>query len=146
MDRQILWGSADLWPVSGRQPHFKIVEAVTYVRQRFAAPTLRLSDAARHAQLSPTHLARLLKTTTGLTFLQHLRRARIDHAEHLLLTTLLSIKEVAARCGYAASGSFSRDFRRVHTCTPTEWRTRERCAHELHTPDTNCEAIGRTAS
>ena len=146
MDRQDFWRSADLWPVGGGQPHFKIVEALSYLRQRFEVPALRLSDAARHAQLSPTHLARLLKSTTGMTFLQHLRRTRIEHAEQLLLTTLLSIKEVAGRCGYAASGSFARDFRRVHGCAPTEWRARKRSPQELHARDTNCEAIARTAS
>ena len=146
MDRQEIWRSADSWLVGGGQPHFKIVEALTHLRQRFDEPTFHLSDAARHAQLSPTHLARLLKAATGMTFLQHLRRARIDHAEQLLLTTLLSIKEIAGRSGYTASGSFTRDFRRVHACTPTEWRARTRSAQEVLTRDTNCEAIPRTAS
>ena len=106
--------------------HFKIVEVLTYLGQHFTDPAFRLPSAARHADLSPTHLARLLKTSTGLTFLQHLRRLRVDHAERLLETTMLSIKEIAGRCGYSGSGGFGRDFRRVHHCTPSAWRALHR--------------------
>ncbi len=111
----------------GRGPdHFKIVEVLTYLEQRFSDPAIRLSSAARHVALSPAYLARLLKAATGLTFRQHLRRFRVQNAERLLLTTMLSIKEVAGQCGYSASGSFARDFRRVHRCTPSAWRARHR--------------------
>jgi AraC-like DNA-binding protein len=106
--------------------HFKIVEVLTHLGQHFSDPAIRLPSVARHAGLSPTHLARLLKASTGLTFLQQLRRLRVDHAEHLLQTTMLSIKEIAGRCGYSASGAFDRDFRRVHHCTPSAWRAGHR--------------------
>jgi AraC-like DNA-binding protein len=42
-------------------------------------------------------------------------------AERLLLT-MSSIKETAYACGYSSTGSFGRDFRRVHGCPPSEWR------------------------
>ena len=106
--------------------HFKIIEVLTYLGQHFADPAIRLSPVARHVALSPTHLARLLKASTGLTFLQHLRRLRVDHAEHLLQTTMLNIKEIAGRSGYNTSGGFDRDFRRVHHCTPSAWRALHR--------------------
>jgi AraC-like DNA-binding protein len=112
--------------VGGGLDHFKVAEVLTYLEQRFADPAIRLASAARHAALSPAYLARLLKTSTGLTFLQHLRRLRVQHAERLLLTTMMSIKEIASQCGYNASGSFDRDFRRVHGCTPSAWRARHR--------------------
>lgn len=134
-----------MWAAGGA-PHFKAVEALTFLQQRFAEPAIRLSVVARHTALSPTHLARLLKSSTGLTFLQHLRRLRVRHAEELLATTMLSIKEVAAACGYPRSGSFTRDFRRVHGCTPSAWRSRRRVPQELHARVTDCEAIARTES
>jgi AraC family transcriptional regulator len=112
--------------VGGGLVRFRIADVLTYLEQGFADPAIRLSSAARHAALSPAYLARLLKTSTGLTFLQHLRRFRVQHAEGLLLTTLLSIKEIAAQCGYNASGSFDRDFRRVHRVPPGVWRAEHR--------------------
>jgi transcriptional regulator GlxA family with amidase domain len=114
-------GAAD-----GGPAHFKVAHVLTYLEQRFPDPAIRLSSAARHAELSPAHLARLLKASTGLTFLHHLRRFRVRHAERLLLTTMLSIKEIAGQCGYSASGSFDRDFRRMHRCAPSVWRAEHR--------------------
>jgi AraC-like DNA-binding protein len=105
---------------------FGIADVLTFLEQRFADPGIRLSSAARRAALSPAYLARLLKASTGLTFLQHLRRFRVRHADQLLLTTRLSIKEIAARCGYNGPGSFDRDFRRVHGCAPSVWRAEHR--------------------
>ncbi len=72
--------------------------------------------------MTPPHLDRLLKEHTGLTYLRQLRRIRTRHAERLLLTTVSSVKETAYACGYTSIGSFGRDFRRVHGCSPTEWR------------------------
>jgi AraC-like DNA-binding protein len=108
------------------QAQLKIAGVLTYLERQFADPGMRLSSAARHAVLSPAYLARLLKASTGLTFLQHLRRLRVRHAERLLLTTMLSIKEIAHQCGYNATGSFDRDFRRAHQCAPSAWRARRR--------------------
>jgi AraC-like DNA-binding protein len=41
--------------------------------------------------------------------------------EHLSLP-LLSVKEIAGAVGYGFTSSFDREFKRVHGCTPTEWR------------------------
>lgn len=103
-------------------PPFRIADALAQLEQRFTNPSIQLSSVASEVALSPTYLARLLKASTGLTFLQHLRRYRVTHAERLLLMTMMSIKEIAAECGYNSSGSFGRDFRRVHRCTPGRWR------------------------
>ena len=102
--------------------NFRVARVVRYLEDTFADPTIRLGSAAQHADVTPPHMDRLLKEHTGLTFLQQLRRIRTRHAERLLLTTVSSIKEMAYACGYTSPGSFSRDFRRVHGCSPSEWR------------------------
>lgn len=107
-------------------PPFRIADALAQLEQQFTNPSLQLSSIASDVELSPAYLARLLKASTGLTFLQHLRRHRVKHAERLLLTTMMSIKEIGAECGYNSSGSFGRDFRRVHRCTPGTWRGNHR--------------------
>jgi transcriptional regulator GlxA family with amidase domain len=110
-----------------RQPatSFRVVRVLRFLEQHFADPTLHLTSAARHVDVTPSHLDRLLKGHTGLTFLQQLRRIRMQHAERLLLTTAMSIKETAFACGYASAGSFDRDFRRTHTSPPRAWRERQ---------------------
>ena len=102
--------------------NFRVARVVTYLEDHFADQKIRLASAARHVDVTPPHLVRLLKEQTGLTFLQHLRRIRVRHAERLLQTTASSIKETAYACGYTSPGSFGRDFRRIHGCSPGRWR------------------------
>jgi AraC-like DNA-binding protein len=102
--------------------NFRVVGALSYLEQRFADRTIHLATAAQHVAVTPSHLDRLLKEHTGLTFLQHLRRIRMRHAERLLVTTTASIKETAYASGYACTGSFHRDFMRTHGSTPRAWR------------------------
>jgi two-component system response regulator YesN len=102
--------------------NFRVVRALSYLEERFADRTVDLATAARHAAVTPSHLDRLLKEHTGLTFLQHLRRIRMQHAERLLVTTTASVKETAYASGYACPGSFHRDFMRTHGSTPRAWR------------------------
>jgi AraC-like DNA-binding protein len=102
--------------------NFRVARVVRYLEDTFADPTIRLATAAQHVDVTPPHLDHLLKQHTGLTFLHQLRRIRLRHAERMLLTKVSSIKETAYACGYTSTGSFGRDFRRVHGCSPSEWR------------------------
>ena len=109
-------------PGSGGTSNFRVARALRYLEEAFVDRSIHLSSAARHVDVTPSHLDRLLKEHTGLTFLQQLRRIRMRHAERLLLTTTSSIKETAYASGYACTGSFHRDFRRTHGCAPRVWR------------------------
>jgi hypothetical protein len=51
-----------------------------------------------------------------------LLRLRMQHAKNLLLDSPLSIKEVAARCGYARQHEFTRAFRQHFGRAPSQWR------------------------
>jgi AraC-like DNA-binding protein len=102
--------------------NFRVARVLSYLEDVYADQRIRLASAARHVDVTPSHLDRLLKEHTGLTFLQQLRRIRMRHAERLLLTTTLSIKETAFASGYTCTGSFHRDFRRMHGCAPRAWR------------------------
>lgn len=104
-------------------PNFRVARVLSYLEEQFADVTISLASAAHHVDVTPPHLDRLLRGHTGLTFLQHLRRIRMRHAERLLLTTTSSIKETAYACGYAGISSFGRDFKRTHGCAATVWRS-----------------------
>ena len=108
--------------------NFRVTRVLSYLEQQFADATLCLASAAHHVDVTPSHLDRMLKKHTGLTFLQHLRGIRMRHAERLLLTTTSSIKETAYACGYAGTGSFGRDFKRTHGCAARVWRAMGRLA------------------
>ena len=85
-------------------------------------PTICLTRVAADVGLSKWHVSRLIHTVTGFTFRDLVHGARVYAALDLLVRSALSIKEVAARVGYRATGELDRQFvRRLHM-TPTVFR------------------------
>jgi AraC-like DNA-binding protein len=83
---------------------------------------LSLSELAKLANLSVSHLSRLFRTETTLSPWEYLIRLRMVRARELLATTLLSVKEVMAAAGYDSKSHFSRHFRRAFGVSPSEYR------------------------
>jgi AraC-like DNA-binding protein len=84
--------------------------------------TLALADLAAAAAVSPKHLCRLFAGTLGATPMQAVRWLRLEWSVALLTRSNLSVKQVAARCGFANPYHFSRTFARVYGCPPSEVR------------------------
>jgi AraC-like DNA-binding protein len=83
---------------------------------------LALTDLAAAAAVSPKHLCRLFGHALGITPMQAVRGLRLEWSMALLLRSNLSVKQVAARCGFASPYHFSRSFARVYGCPPSEVR------------------------
>jgi AraC family transcriptional regulator len=81
-----------------------------------------LGELAQACGLSRSHFARAFKTTTGVTPMQWLVGQRIDRAKHLLLNSVLSIEEIAHRCGFADQSHFTRAFLKAIGNAPGAWR------------------------
>ncbi len=96
--------------------------ALECVEQFFPDPSFSLSRLSGRLQVSPFHLSRLIKRETGSGFREHLRQARMVFARRELRNGILSVKEIAANAGYNSTTCFDREFKRMHRCSPTEWR------------------------
>jgi len=90
------------------------------------ARNVSLSELAEVAQLSPFHFARMFKRSLGVAPHAYHRRLRIDKARALLLSTDLSVGDVAAAVGYKRPQAFSRVFRQVTGQAPATWRRTRR--------------------
>ncbi|HLL90969.1 MAG TPA: helix-turn-helix domain-containing protein [Tepidisphaeraceae bacterium] len=88
------------------------------MRDRIGDP-LDVSVLARAVGVSRVHLTRLYLKHRGTTPAAHLRQLRVARAGDLLSTTTLSVKEVAAVCGFATPEHFARVFRAATGRTPT---------------------------
>ena len=73
-------------------------------------------------QVSPVYLSRVVKGVTGLTVIQHVNQLLMSSAECLLLTTTMSVKEIAAQLLFADQATFSKFFKRLKGKSPTEYR------------------------
>ena len=117
----------------GRQEQEKTEEAgsaslmtrsvLEYIRLH-AAESLRLSDVADQFHINANYLSLLIKRQTGVTFHDHLLRAKMDIAHTLLADPRVRVSEVASAVGYSNYISFYNTFKRMEHMTPTEYRNR----------------------
>lgn len=113
-------GPEDAAPVG----HTLVLERVNrYVHAHLNRP-LGLREVARAVGLSPSRLGALFRRQMGISPARYLRRVRVNIAARLLHETTLSVREVAARTGFASLPAFSRTFRQVLGEAPTAYRHR----------------------
>lgn len=98
------------------------LRAVLEQIERQPDETMTRASLARRAGLSPTRFHYVFKAATGLAPMAYLRQARLRLAEEHLLTGALTVKVIAARCGFASAIYFCRLFRRRHGVTPLAYR------------------------
>ncbi len=92
-----------------------------YIRLHAAEP-LRLSDMAGLFHINTNYLSLLIKRETGVTFHEHVLRAKMDIAHTMLSDPRIRVAEVAHAVGYSNYISFYNTFKRLEHMTPTEYR------------------------
>lgn len=71
---------------------------------------IALGDLARVVHLSPFHFARCFKGSTGLAPHMYVLARRIDRAKSLVMTTPMSVQDIAHSIGYDNLSHFRRQF------------------------------------
>lgn len=82
-----------------------------------------IDDLAAEAGMSRSGFQHLYKKLFGTTVIKDIIEGRLQKAKRLLSSTCLTIKEIAAVCGYSNEYSFMRQFRERTGKTPTEYRS-----------------------
>lgn len=99
----------------------KMLMACDYIRAHcLEAPSLEC--VAGYVGFSKFHFDRLFKQFVGISYCRYLNHERIAYAESLLIDPDITITQTAMRCGFSSSTAFSRAFRAVKHCSPTEYR------------------------
>jgi len=86
------------------------------------AERISLRLLARMAGLSNGHFSRAFKQTFGIPTRTYLIRRRIEVAQSVMLSTQLSLSEIALACGLSDQSHFTTTFRRIVGETPYAWR------------------------
>jgi two-component system response regulator YesN len=97
--------------------------ATSFLETHYRDPSLSLETVADHLRVSPDYLSRLLKASTGRSFVNFLCHLRMDKAKVLLEDPRLRVAEVAERVGYRDQNYFCRHFKTVTGLTPKGWRS-----------------------
>jgi two-component system response regulator YesN len=103
-----------------------IAKVKQYVQEHYGEEGLSLNDAAKHVNVSPSHLSKVFSQETGMTFIEYLMETRIKKAMELLLSTGAKSYEIASRVGYQDSHYFSNVFKRMTGMTIRDFRKRGR--------------------
>jgi AraC family transcriptional regulator len=83
---------------------------------------VELAELAAHCRLSITHFTRSFRKSTGLPPYCWLIERRVDRARNLLLTSGLSLVEIALACGFGDQSHLTRAFKRSVGTSPGAWR------------------------
>lgn len=95
-----------------------------YIEARLDQPIL-LQELSAISKLSTAYFSRAFKRTFRETPHAYIVRRRLEHAESLMLTSDLSLSDIALRCGFTDQAHLCKLFRRRYARTPAAWR-RER--------------------
>lgn len=101
-----------------------IARVQQFVQDHYADDRLSLNDAAKHVNVSPSHLSKVFSQETGKTFIEYVMETRIKKAMELLLSTKAKSYEVAFRVGYQDPHYFSNVFKRMTGMTIRDFRKR----------------------
>ncbi|HUB23978.1 MAG TPA: substrate-binding domain-containing protein [Tepidisphaeraceae bacterium] len=119
--RIIVRGSSDIVWIGDED----VGMAMRFIRENAGRP-LQVNDILERVLLSRRSLTRRFQQKVGRSVSQEIRRAHIELAKHLLITTDMAMEQVAKASGCASASRLAVLFRRETGETATEFRRRSR--------------------
>lgn len=99
----------------------EIAEALQFISAN-AASRIRAGDVVRHVEIARRKLERHFRRHLGRTIHDEITRVRITRAKELLVTSTMSLPELAEKCGYSSPSRLSEAFKRVTGMSPLGYR------------------------
>ena len=100
----------------------RVISSIMRYMQEHLSEEISLSVLAEEFHLNPQYISQLFKNEIGVGFLAYLTNIRIEKAKKLLLSTSLSVTEIAENTGYSDYRVFTKVFRKTEGITPSQFR------------------------
>lgn len=100
-----------------------ITDVLGYIQSNYH--TIDLTSTAQYFNFNASYLSRLIKQTTGKSFMDIIHTARINRCCLLLETTDIPIMNLIHDVGYSNTKYFYQLFRKYKGCTPLEYREKK---------------------
>ena len=94
---------------------------IEYLHDNIGSPAT-LVHLAAVGEVHPTHLARTFRRWLGCTPGEYARRQQVDYVRRVLVTTNMSISDIAAAAGFFDQSHLCRVFKQHEGLTPTRYR------------------------
>ena len=114
--------------VPGPKTGNRLVDLIVAVVARTPDMDFTLTNLARAAQVTPSHLSTLFHRHYGARFSEFLVEQRVKTAMRMLQDHRLSVEQVARQCGFNNVSYFCKCFRRHTGTTPGRWRQTQHTA------------------
>lgn len=127
---QVLYEHAQLLPERAKSSseltdQVRIKQMIAYIQTHFQEK-LSLEDIAAQANISRNSCLSCFRRVLGVSPLEYVIDQRLEWALHLLISSDLTIAEVANDCGFGDASYFGKAFRRRLGLTPSQYRERKR--------------------
>ena len=83
-------------------------------------------DLAARVHLSRFHFDRVIGAVAGETPARFRRRVLLERAAYRLVTSQMSVLDIAVEAGYSSNEAFTRAFQRAYGIPPSAWRAAPR--------------------
>lgn len=100
-----------------------------------------IADMAKTLSVSPSHFQYLYTSRFGVSCYEDILCARMKNAEYYLLSTDMTVKNIAAVCGYENDVHFMRQFKRRYNMTPSQFRLKNKNRHMQKADEKNSSAF-----
>ena len=108
---------------SNENPHYKNIKQYIYAH---LAEKITLSDIAESCHLVERYICTLFKKHSGRTLTEYITKERVKLAKRLIVTSDLSLFEIASACGFSDYNYFSRSFKKIVGMTATAYKKTKR--------------------
>ena len=98
-----------------------IHKCVDYINKNYATE-LSAEECADSIHMSYSYFARIFRAVMGKTFKEYLVSVRLAKAKSILLSTTISVTDVAMACGYSSLSYFISEYKKEFGKTPKEER------------------------
>ncbi|XID90448.1 helix-turn-helix transcriptional regulator [Paenibacillaceae bacterium WGS1546] len=99
-------------------------EIIDYIRNHLQDPSLSLDSISDHLGLSSSYVRHVFKDVHQITLADYLMQERLRKVKELLLTTDLTIAEIAESAGFLTKSHFYSAFKKSEGITPAQYRNR----------------------
>ena len=97
-----------------------------YIKERISSDKIDIDYLAERMNISASTLYRKMKSLTGLSANEYIRKYKMTYAEHLLLEGKFTIKEIGYMVGMSTASYFRKCFKDEFGDTPSEYLKRVR--------------------
>lgn len=109
------------FPLPSKRFSRAVFDIQKYIDRHFTEE-INLEELSARFYISPSYLSHTFREWTGSSPKQYIMRSRIAYAKEILITTDLSVSDIAVRCGFMDVSNFIRSFKKETSQTPMQYR------------------------